>query len=627
MINMRGAVVVKHYTGGTWVDSTNGILQVDITRGIPQYDGCWSQVEPGQLTLRSRDLSLANVALQTRIRIEVDGVSIFTGKVVDISTEYIPKEDSIVTLIAFDELAALALKKYQHPTTIGHDYNERTLANFTTLPFMLVGYTYEPGEFYYQHQAQGYYKDAWPTGYGPQYSIQNTDYGVSGFNPPAPPAGGASDTNWGPYLGDTDGLIIANPSPTGGPAVGDIGKGFGRIPIQYWNSTTNRIVGFPTPDQYGGVRHDFITNITSPIGASRSGVLDTGHPRYNSTGFWKSYSKVGGAAPTLLANYAALMTTNDTDMLSLFLKSEQSEAGFAYVDAKNRFRIYSRAIVDNDPHLSKATFASDGSGISYNNIKVTNGWEGVVNGVTVRNTWSNEFVDFYNLGPWGYAWPPSTTEYTIPLTTNRAGTTSTVTFNPATAPTANKPKTYEWLDYNTTENQYKWVKYAKTNNAVTPIWDVNTRTPELNKLTTIDYFQGVQGLGTKQLTLNTNYAFNLNTGAGYMWNKNGTTKAFDRTTDEQLPDYNVIERSAELADYILTNYSTPVQDIRAINFDVHPSDLDTIKAIDIYDRIDIDHDYAGFVRDKQYCVMGITHSITPNSWNVTYQLWNQDGRP
>ena len=129
MINMRGAVVVKHYTGGTWVDSTNGILQVDITRGIPQYDGCWSQVEPGQLTLRSRDLSLANVALQTRIRIEVDGTSIFTGKVVDISTEYVPKEDSIVTLIAFDELAALALKKYQHPTTIAHDYETREIAN------------------------------------------------------------------------------------------------------------------------------------------------------------------------------------------------------------------------------------------------------------------------------------------------------------------------------------------------------------------------------------------------------------------------------------------------------------------------------------------------------------------
>ena len=623
---MRGAVVVKHYTGGTWVDSTNGILQVDITRGIPQYDGCWSQVEPGQLTLRSRDLSLASLALQIRIRIEVDGTSIFTGKVVDISTEYVPKEDSIVTLIAFDELAALALKKYQHPTTIAHDYETREIANQVTLATVLAGYTYEPGDNYYQHQAQGYYKDAWPTGYGLQYPTQNTDYGISGFNPPAPPAGGASDTNWGPYLGDSDGLIIANPAANSGPAIADAGYGWGRLSGQTWSSNTNRILGFPQPMSYNKIRSELV-NITSLRAVSRSGVQDTGHPLYNSTGFWKSYYKLSAAEPTLLGNYAALMTTNDTDMLTLFLKAEQSEAGFAYVDAKNRFRIYSRAVVDNDPHLSKATFASNGTGISYNNIKVTNGWEGVVNGVTVRNTWSDNFINFYNIGPWGYPWPPSTTEYTIPLTTNRAGTTSTVTFNPATAPTTGKPKDYEWLDYNTTENQYRWVKYAKTNNAVTPIWNVNTRNPELNQLTTKDYFQGKQGLGTKQLILNTNYAFNLNTGAGYLWNKSGTTKAFDRATDEELPDYNVIERSAELADYILTNYSNPVQDIRAINFDVHPSDLDTIKAIDIYDRIDIDHDYAGFVRDKQYCVMGITHSITPNSWNVTYQLWNQDGRP
>jgi hypothetical protein len=112
MINMRGLVVVKHFTGGVWVDSTDGILNIDITRGMPEYIGCWSQVQPGQLQLRSRDLTLSDIALQTRIRIEVDGSAIFTGKVFDINTEYIPRDDSIVTITAFDELGTLSLKKF-----------------------------------------------------------------------------------------------------------------------------------------------------------------------------------------------------------------------------------------------------------------------------------------------------------------------------------------------------------------------------------------------------------------------------------------------------------------------------------------------------------------------------------
>ena len=33
------------------------------------------------------------------------------------------------------------------------------------------------------------------------------------------------------------------------------------------------------------------------------------------------------------------------------------------------------------------------------------------------------------------------------------------------------------------------------------------------------------------------------------------------------------------------------------------------------------------VINKDYAIMGITHTITPNSWDVTYQLWNQEGRP
>lgn len=620
-MNMRGQVVVKHYTGGTWVNSTNGILDISINRGISNYVGCWSQVEPGQLQLRSRDLSLSTLALQTRIRIEIDGVAIFTGKTYDVNTEYFPRRDSIVTITAFDELAALSLKKYRHATVIGHDYKDRELAEFNNFPWLLTG---GGNDLHVDYAYQG----TWRDGYGPYYSIANTDYGVSGFNPAAPAAGASSDSTWGTWLNgagwDTDGLIICNSRAVNG--------GFGRGIYQGWYNNTNGIDYLYPPHLYN--KMPTTTSPTTSTGTyySTSGVTDTAHPRYQSYGFNKIYYKLAGSGlttpSTLRSDYALLMTTNDTDMLSLFLKSEQSEAGFAYVDAKNRFRVYSRAIVDNDPHLSKATFSSTGNNISYNNIKVTNGWESVVQGVTVSNTWSNEFINAYNLDTFAQNWPPSGgLEFQLPVLQNRDGTTVTKTLNYTTNPSSNPPKDYDWLSYNTTENTYRWVKGAKTLNNVSPIWDVKTRSFELRALSTTDYFAGKTGLGTKQLLLNTNYAFNINTGAGYMWNQNGTTKQFDRANDTDIIDYNVIEKQAELADYILTNYGTAVKDVRSIDFSVHSSDLDTIKTIDIYDRITLNHNSDGFIVNKQYCVMGINHYITPDSWDVSYQLWNQQGRP
>lgn len=622
MINMRGAVVVKHYTGGTWVDSTNGILQVDITRGIPQYDGCWSQVQPGQLTLRSRDLSLKNVALQTRIRIEVDGTPIFTGKVFDITTEYMPKEDSIVTLIGFDELGALSLKKFGHQTIIGGDYEPRTVASFMTFPYILSSNQYTQSEW--QGVSGGSYAQGYDyEGSGMGYSLANTDYGNAGFNPPAPAPGASSDSTWGPYLADTNGLVIAN--PTYNPSSTALGnEGWGVPVINTWTDYNTNAAGIHS-NGFDGISWSIGQGVNH--GPSKSSVSDTGHPLNGQTGFYKRWYK--GIEANKVGNWAALMTTNDTDALSLFLKSEQSEAGFAYVDALNRFRLLSRAVVDNDVYLSKATFASDGTGISYNNIKVTNGWEGVVNGVTVNNVWSNEWIDFHDLA--GFTDNDNDGNITgwyqnAPLA-NRDGTTTAKLLNYAAIPSQNPPKDYEWLGYNITETTQRYLKYTKLNNNTTPIFKFETRNPSLDKLTTLSYFQGQTGLGTKQLTLNTNYAFAFASGPGYLYNRGGT-KAIDRTTGQYHPqDYNVIERQAELADYILTNYATPVEDIKEINFDVHPSDLDTIKVIDVYDRIDIDHSYAGFVRDKQYAVMGITHSITPNNWNVTYQLWNQEGRP
>ena len=624
MINMRELVVVKHYTGGVWVDSTDGVINIDITRGIPQYVGCWSQVQPGQLQLVSRDLSLADLDLQTRIRIEVDGSAIFTGKIFEINTEYIPKDDSLVTITAFDELGSLSLKKFGHQTVIGGDYEVREVASYRTFPQMLNGFNQNDIDPAIPQKWDGYERQGTlamgVTANALDYTILNTTYGVAGFNPAAPAAGASSDSTWGPYLDsdayDIDGGVICNPS------AGTLGWGTPIVNTQPFGTATGMEDSLNYRDNIqGGTIYDANSG-------SQSKVVETAHPLYNKTGLYENYYRQGAISPLSGAPWTALMTTNDKDGLSLFLKAEQSEAGFAFVDVKNRFRLYSRAVVDWDTYLSEASFASDGSGISYNNITVTNGWESVVNGVTVNNTWSDNFIDSDEMISWVDNGNDGSTTgwYQNAQNGNRDFTTGTNVLNQSSNIVNYPEKEYSWLGYNVTESKQRYLRYCKTNSNLMPIYKFDTRDFTLNQLGTTPFFQGEVGLGSKQLSLNTTYAMPVNSGPGYLWNRAGTIKVVDRAV-ESTRAYNVTERQSELANFIIQNYATPTKDIRSISFSAHQNDLADIKDIEIFDRINIDHDDDGFVVDKQYAVMGISHSITPISWDITYQLWNQEGRP
>ena len=624
MINMRELVVVKHYTGGVWVDSTDGVINIDITRGIPQYVGCWSQVQPGQLQLVSRDLSLADLDLQTRIRIEVDGSAIFTGKIFEINTEYIPKDDSLVTITAFDELGSLSLKKFGHQTVIGGDYEVREVASYRTFPQMLNGFNQNDIDPAIPQKWDGYERQGTlamgVTANALDYTILNTTYGVAGFNPAAPAAGASSDSTWGPYLDsdayDVDGGVICNPS------AGTLGWGTPIVNTQGFATATGMEDSLNYRDNIqGGTIYDANSG-------SQSKVVETAHPLYNKTGLYENYYRQGAISPLSGAPWTALMTTNDKDGLSLFLKAEQSEAGFAFVDVKNRFRLYSRAVVDWDTYLSEASFASDGSGISYNNITVTNGWESVVNGVTVNNTWSDNFIDSDEMISWVDNGNDGSTTgwYQNAQNGNRDFTTGTNLLNESSNIVNYPEKEYSWLGYNVTESKQRYLRYCQTNSSLMPIYKFDTRDFTLNQLGTTAFFQGEVGLGSKQLSLNTTYAMPVNSGPGYLWNRAGTIKVVDRAV-ESTRAYNVTERQSELANFIIQNYATPTKDIRSISFSAHQNDLADIKDIEIFDRINIDHDDDGFVVDKQYAVMGISHSITPVSWDITYQLWNQEGRP
>lgn len=651
-MNLRGIVTVKYRdTNYNWVDVTDGILQVDITRGIPQYLGMWSQCKPGQLRLRSRNFNLdparnPEIDLLSIIRIAVNGTPIFTGKIFDTNTEYFPKDDPVITIDAFDELGVLSQMKWGNDYVISHDYSAKEIIgpiNFGS--FLQRGTIWDTWTISYPSQ------DRWQANFDtyclskpysknyhwPDYSLINgtirrlyvkssdvTKYPLTGYTPigdgigyydiTVPTAGHSSDSIW--KLPDWDAVVISNPSDSHG--YNYFGTySFGSTYV-YFNSSTSTGI---SPIGKDGIA----CNVTAYNG-SRSGITQQYHPLYGKHGFWSGNRNSTSTTIVRDADWAALYSTDDDNAYQLWLKCEQSEAGFGFVDAYNRFRHYSRAVVDNDVWHSKATFASNGSGISYNSIKVTNGWESVVKGVRIDNLWSSNVTSIYNLRDWKNVANDDTT-YIKPTTpTNRDNTTTNKMLNVAPT-TANPYKKYTWLPDFVYEIKGLWEKFATTNSGGTNyVYDTNTRDWDVEKLSTKSYFQGEDTInGNNQLSLSTNYAWTTNCEPGGYARLRDNTK-IDFTTE--LFNDNVLDRQKELATEILANYSTPITDIRTINFSVHPDDLNTIKELDIFDRITIDHNDAGLAINNKYAIMGITHTITPDNWDISYQLWNeQHGRP
>lgn len=651
-MNLRDKVVVKYRdTNYAWVDATEGVIQVDLTRGIPQYFGMWSQSEPGQLRLRSRNINLdparnAEINLYSHIRVEVEGEPIFTGKIFNTSTEYVPREDSIVTIDAFDELGFLSQIKYGNISVIPHDYEGKKIINPINFGGFLQGgyYTGPRQAGFVNGQAIDRYNDATyssdysarisggvPQRYSVLYSTDTAKYPLTGYDEITgttaldiydsltPPVGESTDSLW--TLPDWDGVVVSNPNHTGQKQYGS--SSF--LPLNTTTSTTvnHLTTGWPDVTFKDGIS----TTLAAESYGTKSSVTNSNHPLYNTTGFFlRNYGKTSASPYITNGDWAALYSTDDDNAYTLWLKCEQSEAGFGYVDAYNRFRHYSRSVVDNDVWAPKVTFASDGTGLSYNSINVTNGWESVVKGVRIDNLWSSNVTSVYNLRDWENANPDDAT-YVKAGVTNRDGTSTSNLLNDSEA--TSPIKNYDWLNYSAAEVKYSWDKFATTNaGGFNYIYDTNTRDWNVENLSSTSYFQGQQTVnGTNQLTLNTNYAWNINCEpGGFIRNRANTlTNITDDTVFVRTS--NVYDRQAELATEILTHYSTPQTDIRSISFSVHEDDVNEIKYLDIFDRITIDHNESGLVINKDYAIMGITHTITPNSWDVTYQLWNQEGRP
>jgi PKD repeat protein len=112
----------------SWVEYSNGVIDVDIKRGAQEYKGPFTQSDVGQMIVRTRSMEVDPyqnplVRYNNQIRItaktpytigEYSGFAqstIFTGFIEGIGVEYRPKtEDSIVTITAIDVIGQL----YKH---------------------------------------------------------------------------------------------------------------------------------------------------------------------------------------------------------------------------------------------------------------------------------------------------------------------------------------------------------------------------------------------------------------------------------------------------------------------------------------------------------------------------------
>lgn len=98
---------------GTWLDYSDGTINIDIVRGVQSNTGPWSMPDVGQLRVTSRNPNLdpyENIYVKygAPIRIMVNAEPIFTGKMTAINVDYRPKgEPPLITINAIDYVGTL----------------------------------------------------------------------------------------------------------------------------------------------------------------------------------------------------------------------------------------------------------------------------------------------------------------------------------------------------------------------------------------------------------------------------------------------------------------------------------------------------------------------------------------
>lgn len=112
---MKAKEVIKVFfkEQNIWVDHTDGLINIDIVRGIQQYQGPWQQSDVGEIRILSRNPELdpytnTNIRVNKEIRVTANDTVIFTGKIGNINVEYRPKgEPPLISINGLDMIGTM----------------------------------------------------------------------------------------------------------------------------------------------------------------------------------------------------------------------------------------------------------------------------------------------------------------------------------------------------------------------------------------------------------------------------------------------------------------------------------------------------------------------------------------
>jgi len=537
----------------TWTDYSEGTLSINIDRGVPDYAGMWSQVDIGKAIIRSRNIQVdpavnSQIGYGCPLRVEASGVPIFTGAIYEMNVDYVPRDTQIITITAMDSLAELGLVKIYNVEQTGQDNVKRTNAIPTNLANLLrdagVG-TNKPPRV---KAADGYWS------VGSSGGVPYRKVNISPYNQPL------SETN-------NYGRTIATYYPYNMPdSVYSIA--YPTTPAYTYGATQNNanFTGQTLSAWQVANNYDTVTKY------SLRGVTDTNDPFYSYNNNYPTGESNSQPQPASTRGlWKGCITDGSEDTMTNFYLTEQSEKGFAFVDAKNRVILISELFLEWGGRTSipiKASFKSDGTGLSYDSVSVTDGSERIVNDLIIQNVWNNNVLRIWDINKW-----------TIP---------------------------------NSSSLYYNLSIGSKTQ----PPFDAWTQSWEASSMTkrnfTYSDATSIAKYGTKTLVLNTNYGWTF-----------GSCNASGVITN---PNFDNVKYHCDLlGSEIMAAYSTPTREIKTLTVSPRPDSIPSIKGIDIYDRINIDHQDNSVSFDNDYTIVGIHHRITPNSWTVDYELWNEEG--
>ena len=672
-------------TDYTWVDVTEGLISATITRGVTKYEGPWSQIAPGQLSIVSRNPILDPTLNQTlaayghKVRIFANDTMIYSGKIRDVQVEYSNEYDpQIITIEVFDALQQLVDFAYDNVELVQGLNDTEPLPKTETVNMGTIWKRFGIGPNF-RWSLNGGVVD-WQVASKVNFGYQRDPYPL--------PGGGDYDG----YLPYAAGYAPVDQYDAATENLRQSQEWHPRVFIDPWNFNgwgSSKIRNIPTnltgeaevtgviapasfdDGYFGGI--DTAGNIIpqgrawdirhgSLIDSTRFGLGDPKHPLYldnnanpSNPQFTEgldvpsdvSEATINTGDGTLVGanesrrtwngGFVAGVTDANTNLVDMLLAMEQSEQGFMYVTAKDDMWVLNRRQVHYAERGKHLRFASDGTGTSYKGIKVSDGVQNIVNKLVINNTTYDK--------------------------------TQTVTSE------------YNNVNHRAfdTNEEIRLINAPGSPNSIYE-FDVPKRNIETISVETFTFVdeESVKRYGERELQLNTNYAFGLEetygdqqndvtwygnyvnydipSGDQYLDPRDGTgtqsrwrffkmeryddnqmratvwntsrSSQYTGQGDEEIYNRNAVARANELKTIIIDNYATPSNEIQSISWEPKTNaDITNASYTDIFDKIDIDHNVNGVTFDKEYRVMGITHRITLDSWNIEYQLWNQQGQP